>query len=262
MESNTDCAEFFEILHDATKLIQGHDSAFRSRVGFYNSSDAGKDYLANAYKKYVGFPDIELTADTSINPAVVRCFNERASAREFSAERITLRELSTLLHLAYGKDDSSNRPTTRFVLPKRPYPAAGGLYSVEAYPILLGVDGVPPGVCHYSRYEQKLKKLNEAPTADALHRVFSLPKALVATAGIAVVHTSNPKRVSAKYGLRGRHFAAVEMGLATQSLLFAATAMSLLSVVWGGYHDREVEELLGIDGIEEFIATVTFIGKA
>jgi SagB-type dehydrogenase family enzyme len=253
--------DLFEILHDATKLVPGHDEAFRSRVGFYNSSEEGRDYIASAYKKYVGYPEVELTAAALPSSAISDCLLKRTSVRKFSGEPVSIEDLSTLLHLAYGSDRGSSGEATGFVLPKRPYPAAGGLYSIECYPILLRTTGIASGVCHYSRYEQKLRKLAEAPAVKALRDIFNIPEALADSAGMAIVHTSNPQRVSKKYGLRGRHFAAVEMGLATQSLLVAATAVNLSSVVWGGYYDREVEDLLGIDGIEETVATVTFVGK-
>lgn len=261
MATVSDPDDLFEILQEATKLVPGHDGAFRSRVGFYNSSDEGKEYIANAYKKYVGYPEVELTASAILDTAVTDCLLKRNSVRKFSGEQVTIQELSTLLHLAYGSNRGLIGKATGFVLPKRPYPAAGGLYSVESYPILLRTAGVAQGVCHYSRYEQKLRKIADAPPVDALRDIFNIPEALAESVGIAVVHTCNPRRVSKKYGLRGRHFAVIEMGLATQSLLVAATAGNLSSVVWGGYYDREVEKLLEIDGIEEIVATVTFIGK-
>ncbi|MBZ5763710.1 SagB/ThcOx family dehydrogenase [Rhizobium sp. VS19-DR104.2] len=259
MDQANNFGELFEVLHEATKLVRGHDSEFRSQVGFYNSSEEGRNYLANAYKKFVGLPEIELAEGRQPGTSIVDCFANRTSVRDFLPKPITDQDLSSLLFLTYG--NNLGKRDSRFTLPKRPYPAAGGLYAVEAYPILLHKGEAGARVCHYSRFEQKLRKLKES-RVDDLRRIFNLPDAVSQAAGLIMVHTSIPTRVSTKYGLRGRHFAAVEMGLATQSLLIAGAALGLSSVVWGGYYDHEVEALLGIDGIEEIIATVTILGKA
>ena len=58
-------------------------------------------------------------------------------------------------------------------------------------------------------------------------------------------------RTRFKYGLRGYRFALLECGHLAQNLLLAATALDLAAVPLGGFYDRRVDQLLGLDGVNE-----------
>jgi SagB-type dehydrogenase family enzyme len=58
-------------------------------------------------------------------------------------------------------------------------------------------------------------------------------------------------RARFKYGLRGYRFALLEAGHVGQNFLLAATARDLAAVPVGGFFDRRVDELLGVDGVDE-----------
>ena len=54
-----------------------------------------------------------------------------------------------------------------------------------------------------------------------------------------------------KYGARAYRFALLEAGHVAQNYLLAATALGLSACPVGGFFDRRVDALLGIDGLHE-----------
>jgi SagB-type dehydrogenase family enzyme len=54
-----------------------------------------------------------------------------------------------------------------------------------------------------------------------------------------------------KYGARAYRFALIEAGHVAQSLLLGAAALGLRTLPVGGFYDRSVDALIGIDGVHE-----------
>ena len=54
-----------------------------------------------------------------------------------------------------------------------------------------------------------------------------------------------------KYGDRAYRFTLIEAGHVAQNLLLAAAALRLAAVPVGGFYDRAVDAVLGVDGIYE-----------
>jgi SagB-type dehydrogenase family enzyme len=69
------------------------------------------------------------------------------------------------------------------------------------------------------------------------------------------------QRSTFKYGPRGYRFAFLEAGHVAQNINLASTAMGLGSVNICGYFDREIDELLGIDGLKHSTIYMIGIGK-
>ncbi len=61
-------------------------------------------------------------------------------------------------------------------------------------------------------------------------------------------------------GERGCRFALLEAGHIAQNILLATTALDLGAVAVGGFIDDEVNEILDIDGVDEFSIYLIAIG--
>lgn len=72
----------------------------------------------------------------------------RRSIRDYSGKPLTMKQLSLLLHSAYGITEPSG--------PLRASPSAGALYPLELYPVVNRVEGLVSGVYHYRPKDHSL----------------------------------------------------------------------------------------------------------
>ncbi len=84
---------------------------------------------------------------------------------------------------------------------------------------------------------------------------------LLDAAALLVVVTGVFWRSRFKYGLRGYRFTLLEAGHLGQNLLLAAAALDLAALPVGGFYDRRVERLLGVDGVNESALYLFAVGR-
>ena len=68
-------------------------------------------------------------------------------------------------------------------------------------------------------------------------------------------------RSTFKYNDRGYRFVLIEAGHVGQNLSLAAASLGLGCVNIGGYFDREIDNYLGLDGIEQSAVYLAAIGN-
>ncbi len=76
----------------------------------------------------------------------------------------------------------------------------------------------------------------------------------------AIVVTGVFWRSRFKYGLRGYRFVLLEAGHVGQNVVLAAAALGLPALPLGGFYDRPVESLVGVDGLDEAVVYVVLLG--
>jgi SagB-type dehydrogenase family enzyme len=69
------------------------------------------------------------------------------------------------------------------------------------------------------------------------------------------------KRSTFKYGNRGYRFALLEAGHVAQNINLVTTGLGLGSVNICGYFDRQVDDLLDLDGVTHSTIYIIAIGK-
>jgi SagB-type dehydrogenase family enzyme len=177
----------------------------------------------------------------------------RASDRSFGAGPIELEAASSLAWAAYGVARSST------LGPRRTVPSGGALYPLELYLLAPHVDGLDAGVYHYDPPRHALCRL-AGLSAEELERLTPFPELLVPAALVLLV-TAVFWRCRFKYGLRGYRFSLLEAGHVGQNALLAAWSLGLAAVPVGGVYDGRVEELLGVDGVDESLVYVVSVGR-
>lgn len=175
----------------------------------------------------------------------------RRSARAFGKAPVTLRELAAILHAAYGVTSRADGVSFRTV------PSGGALYPLELYVLARRVDGVEPGIHHLDPLRRVLEKL----PSTAYEGPMSPYDDLLDAAALLVVVTGVFWRSRFKYGLRGYRFTLLEAGHLAQNLLLAATSLDLAALPVGGFYDRRVERLLGVDGVNESALYLFAVGQ-
>jgi len=114
-------------------------------------------------------------------------------------------------------------------------------------------------VYHYDPPRHGLCRLAGFSTEE-LERLSPFPELLV-PAGLVLFVTAVFWRSRFKYGLRGYRFSLLEAGHVGQNALLDAWSLGLAAVPVGGVYDGRVEELHGVNGVDESLVYVLSVGR-
>jgi SagB-type dehydrogenase family enzyme len=184
---------------------------------------------------------------------------QRTSVRAFLPVSMSTAEVSTLLHAAYGVVEVAALEGGGAFL-RRSVPSAGGLYPLELYPMLRRVEGVAEGVHHFDARGAGLELVRPGEWGAAAAEVFyTWP--FVAEANLIVCFAAVFDRCQKKYGPRGYRYVLLEAGHAAQNLCLAAEELGLATLCMGGFRDRALNTLLGLDVPREGVVYTVAVGR-
>jgi SagB-type dehydrogenase family enzyme len=247
-----------ELFHEASKLypsFAGRDTAGVRRLA---SSEQLQLSAVRGIKRHpqrdsVALPQAPLP-DVPLGEAIRR----RRTARSFAAEPLPLPAVAALLHAAYGVTHATRLADGSDGQPLRAVPSGGALYPLELYLLAQHVDGLEPGLYHYDPWRHALECLpRRAPHGPG--ELTAFPE-LLEPAGALLLVTAMFWRTRFKYALRGYRFALLEAGHLGQNVALAATALELAALPVGGVYDRRIEEVIGVDGVNESLVYVFALG--
>jgi SagB-type dehydrogenase family enzyme len=206
---------------------------------------------------YAGYPVVELPAPCSqFDASLTQAILARESVRRLTPRLVQLDELAAILHYSYGmlRDNTfvPFPPRTRAVA------SAGALYPLELYFDAARIAGLSPGLYHYSPKEHCLHRLRA--TDPALVPCATLYPDLVREASFSLFVTAVFERSTWKYGERGYRYALIEAGSVAQNVGLISAALGLGCFNLGGYVDREVDDLLGLDGVTQSTVHLLCVG--
>lgn len=195
---------------------------------------------------YPGYPTALLPDPAPLAMPLGDAISARCSTRHFGAGGLTLPQLAALLHAAYGmiRDNTfvPYPPRTRAV------PSAGALYPLEIYLHGARIEGLAPGLYHYDPSRGALHVLDERDRSRELAAATLFPDH-VAGAAVVIFVTAIFQRATWKYGDRAYRYTLLECGHLAQNVGLAAAALDLAAFPLGGFFDREIDDLLGLDGV-------------
>ncbi len=208
--------------------------------------------------EFTGYPIIPLPdLLRPLNVTLDEAIRHRASLREMKPCPITVSDLATILHSAYGVTrNSQNSPSSR---PLRTVPSGGGLYPLELFFHTAHAEGFEPGVYHYNPSKQHLRFLRAADNTSSISASLIQPQ-LAVNASAMIFITAMFERSIFKYRDRGYRYILLEAGHVAQNINLVATALGLGSVNIGGFFDREIDEFLDLDGIAHSTIYMIAIG--
>lgn len=211
-------------------------------------------------KQYPEREQIPLPEETLSLPFTLdKVIRARASRRDFSYQALTLAELSTLFQYTYGIRTYFPAYNSR-TWPMRHVPSSGALQAVEMYAIVNQVEDLRKGLYHYNPISHSLELLNEGNMRWKITRC-CLFQEWLQHASVVLVLTCNMKRVEWKYGARGYRYIHIDTGIVTNSLYLVATALRLRTCAVAAFLDDAVNDLLQIDGRDEFVSLLVAVGK-
>lgn len=224
-----------------------HNSTCRSEL---NTLQLQYDQsMQESYKEYLSAPTI-LLPEVKIPPAkFADLLFERYSCRRFKNEPLDLRDIANLLFAGYGKCSTLILGNTEFIA--RTVPSGGGLYPLELYLIVTNVTGLVPGIYHYVMTPGLLEVMKEVELPKYFLENLFMQQPYVAEAPVVIVATSVIERTMKKYFDRGYRYILFEAGHAFQNMNLMAIACRLGSMNIGGFFDKDMGKILGIDIEEE-----------
>jgi SagB-type dehydrogenase family enzyme len=197
------------------------------------------------YKAYRGAPVVdlpppELDGGLPASTAIA----ERRSTRDYAATPMTPAELSRLLFLTSGitADKYGNA--------RRTAPSSGALYPIEVYAVVHNVEGVERGVYHYAYREHALELVR---AGDYRQHVVEhgISQEFLGDCGVVLYLTMIMQRMRPKYQDRSYRYGLLEAGHLGENAYLAATSMGLGACGVGAFMDDAMNQMLGIDGVEE-----------
>jgi SagB-type dehydrogenase family enzyme len=232
-----------EVFHENSKITPA--------ARHFGLSTEAMRVAPDGFKRYVHAPRFALPAPSERAAApLAETIAGRRSCRAFSGASISAAEVADLAFYCLGAQDAAMR---------RCLPSAGGLYPVELYVAAGAVDGLLPALYHYDPRGHALSLVAQSPPLPDVASAVFIPEA-VEHAAAAVILTAVFGRSKIKYGERAYRFALLEAGHAMQNLCLTATALGLGSCPTGGFLDDALNDLMGVDGVEEAALYACILG--
>jgi SagB-type dehydrogenase family enzyme len=252
--------ERVESFHEATKWSHATMCLSERTIRLHLYDARAVLEASRNLKRYVDRPLQPLDKPISEH-SFLNLSRARVSCRQFDGSLLSEEQTSTLLAALRVTRTARSLVHPDATMHFRAYPSAGGLYPIEAY-FGMPIDGRQRWrLNHYAPLEHGQHVLGDWPTS-RLKAALQDQQGLCAGAGLVVLLSAILRRSTVKYGPTGYRFALIEAGAVTQQLVLAATSLGLASLVWGSALDDEVNEMLGLDGVNETLIITVFIGGA
>ena len=190
----------------------------------------------------------------------------RKTTRGFDRSRpLTLEQLAVLLYEVFGCRGYARVHPEIEVL-RKGSPSAGSLHPVEAYPLVRHVEGLAPGLYHYSVRDHALEPVVELTEAEARDELatFTAGQVYFASAAAAFVLTARFRRNFWKYRKHPTAYATLLMDAAhlSQTLYLVGADLGLGTFFTNVINDKNIDDRLGLDGIEESALAVCGCGHS
>lgn len=180
----------------------------------------------------------------------------RESVRDYKKDPLALEELAALLWATQGVR-SVISPETAL----RSVPSAGARHCFETYLIVNRVQDLPTGLYRYLTFEEKLAqlKLDEQIGREAAAACFC--QNFIATSAVTFFWTAIPARMEWRYDLAAHKVIAIDAGHVGQNLYLACQSIDAGCCAVAAYNQSACDELLSVDGEEEFTIYLATVGK-
>jgi len=192
---------------------------------------------------------------------VRRAIQARRSVRAFTQEPLTLEELSYFLWATQGITAERRDASGAVVEYLRAAPSGGARYPLETYLAIQRVEGLPPGLYRYLSGEHQLVLIRETEDLPKTLLRACYQQIFVADAAVVFIWTAIPYRTEWKYTYTSHRMIAIEAGHVCENLCLAAESCGAAACALLGYHQPALDQLLGVDGNDEFTLYLACVGK-
>ncbi|MDP4145898.1 MAG: SagB/ThcOx family dehydrogenase [Bacillota bacterium] len=191
---------------------------------------------------------------------IYECISSRRSTRFYSEEEISLEELSYLLWATQGITGTNNAGLTL-----RTVPCSGATHSFETYLFVMNVAGIEKGIYRYLPVEHSLLLMFELKDIDKKVDAITLEQPFVPNfakkAAVTFAWSTTPYRSEWKYDITGHKKILIDIGHVCQNLYLSGESVEIGVCAIGIYDQAAIDNLLQLDGDDEFIIYLAAAGK-
>ncbi len=187
---------------------------------------------------------------------LVDAISHRQSRRRFKDAPLLLPELSFLLWASQGIREVVH-PGCAF----RVVPSAGCRHAFETYLAVSNVEGLQPGIYRYLAVEHALVFEHERKHLGPELSRATLNQDFIATAPVTFVWAVIPYRMEWRYHTAAHRVIAIDAGHVCQNLDLPCEAVSAGTCAIAAFHQEKMDQLLGVDGENEFTIYLAPVGK-
>lgn len=193
----------------------------------------------------------------AINIDFMAAVELRTSVRDYDAYMpISLLELSFLLWCTQGvKQVLGDKASLRTV------PSAGARHAFETYLLINNVEGLQPGLYRFLAFEHKLAQVNMTDTIAQEITQACLGQKFVSSSAVTFIWAADVARMTWRYGERGYRYLHLDAGHICQNLYLSAQVIGCGACAIAAFDDECINEVLGLDGEENFVVYVGTVGK-
>jgi len=212
----------------------------------------------NSFSNVINLPKVSGNVVKKEN--IYECIKGRRSTRFYSDQSMTLEELSYLLWATQGITDTNNSGITFRIVP-----SSGGTHSFETYLFIMKVEGIQNGVYRYLPVEHKLLFISELNNIEDMIDTITLDQPFVPNfakrAAVIFAWGAIPYRSEWKFDITAHKKILIDIGHVCQNLYLASESVEAGTCAIGIYDQKMVDELLKLDGDEEFVIYLAAVGK-
>ncbi|MFO7866283.1 MAG: SagB/ThcOx family dehydrogenase [Candidatus Aminicenantes bacterium] len=233
----------------------------RDRFGGLSDQMKGMEFppIQKDYPKDADLIDLIPPEEFNLGKAsLLDVINQRRSHRRFTDQAFSLEELSYLLWTTQGV----KRVLQDGYVSLRTVPSAGARHAFETYVVVKNTQEVNPGLYRYLAVEHKLLPLTlDDPDLFNKTAAACCDQPFVAMAAASFIWTAIPYRCEWRYSVLSHKVLAIDVGHVCQNLYLAAEAVGAGVCAIAAYFQDEMDELIGVDGEDEFVIYVAPAGK-
>jgi SagB-type dehydrogenase family enzyme len=181
---------------------------------------------------------------------------KRESVRNYTSDELSLKELALLLWATQGV-----RRAVQPWVALRAVPSAGARHAFETYLAVERVESLAPGLYRYLPFDDQLAQLSTRPQIGLAAAAACLGQDFVARAAVTFFWTVIPARSEWRYDMAAHKVIAIDVGHVGQNLYLACQSIGAGTCAIAAYDQTTCDELLGVDGTEEFTIYTAPVGK-
>jgi SagB-type dehydrogenase family enzyme len=143
----------------------------------------------------------------------------------------------------------------------RNVPSAGGRHAFETYLLINRVKGVQPGLYRYLAFSHSLSPINTI--CGIVDRIMAacLGQAFVRSSAVTFIWSAVIYRMAWRYSERAYRLVHLDAGHVCQNLYLAGEQIGCGTCAIGAFDDQQMADVIGIDGVEEFVVYCATVGK-
>ncbi len=180
----------------------------------------------------------------------------RESHRRFNSASLTLDELAFLLWATQGVRQELHEAAVL-----RTVPSAGCRHPFETYLAVLRVDSLEQGLYRYLPLEHSLVFERAVENLSACLTAATRGQSFTGQAAVTFIWSAIPERTEWRYAEASYKVIALDAGHVCQNLYLACEAIGAGTCAIAAYNQTLIDNLLGVDGDEEFGVYIAPVGK-